>query len=169
MILNDYQARLIGETAGKMMDKSEFDVRFKAAKAARKLRSYDGPGTIVRINKTGSYEGHMLIEGETFHAIDNGMDNWLICSGKSRQTVIITCNLPRYVDGGSIEVVAGHVVSEAKRRAQRKYDEKIGRVVVKFNPDNHEDARLLEHVKSHANIAAYIKGLVESDMRHHSE
>ena len=52
--------------------------------------------------------------------------------------------------------------TDAKRRANAKYQkEKTKTLAVRFSP---QDMDLLDFIKSHDNIAQYIKGLVRADM-----
>lgn len=53
--------------------------------------------------------------------------------------------------------------TDAKRRANAKYQkEKTKTLAVRFSP---QDMDLLDYIKSHDNIAQYIKGLVRADMK----
>lgn len=56
------------------------------------------------------------------------------------------------------------MATDAKRRANAKYQkEKTKTLAIRFTP---QDMELLEFIKSHDNIAQYIKGLVRADMEH---
>ena len=89
MIVNRKQSKLTGIPAGTIMDKAEFDKAFKSA-PRKPLHTYDGSGRILRILRHINIGcGVMLRKGESYHAVDNGME-WLICTDKSRMSRIGT-------------------------------------------------------------------------------
>ena len=53
------------------------------------------------------------------------------------------------------------MVSEAQKRAVKKYQEKTKRITIRFNPPEME---LWEHIQSQENKQGYIKSLIRKDM-----
>ena len=53
-------------------------------------------------------------------------------------------------------------MTDAQKRAARKYDKKIKRVVVEFFPT---DAELIEHLNKQEKTATYIKNLIREDIK----
>ena len=52
--------------------------------------------------------------------------------------------------------------TEALKKAQDKYSQKVKQVILKFNTENEAD--LLEHLQKQDRIQTYIKALIKRDM-----
>ena len=52
--------------------------------------------------------------------------------------------------------------TEAHKKAQDKYSQKIKQVILKFNTESERD--LLEHLQKQERIQTYIKALIKQDM-----
>ena len=52
--------------------------------------------------------------------------------------------------------------TEALKKAQDKYSQKIKQVILKFNTESERD--LLEHLQKQERIQTYIKALIKQDM-----
>lgn len=56
------------------------------------------------------------------------------------------------------------MVSDAQKRANAKYREKVKQVVVRFYPNSKEDEAVYAHLKSQPRMGEYVKRLVMEDM-----
>ena len=54
--------------------------------------------------------------------------------------------------------------TDAQRRAENAYRRKTKQVVIRFYPNNPDDAAMYEWLKSHENATEYLKSLVRDDM-----
>ncbi len=57
------------------------------------------------------------------------------------------------------------MATDAERRAKAAYQRKVRQVTIQFYPDNERDDAILAYIKLQPKINAYLKSLVERDMR----
>ena len=55
--------------------------------------------------------------------------------------------------------------TKAQRERQAKYQKKLSRFVVSCNPENEEDLKVIEKLKSEKSYSNYIKDLIIKDLQ----